>query len=126
MVISYVAVAVVAAAMNVWAASLDFRRAEKAVANAAKVEVPPSWLLPLGALKFAGAVGLIAGIAVPLLGVAAAIGLALFFVCAIFAHLRVGWYSTLPFPIAFLLFAVVTLVLRLASADNLWDLNPHL
>jgi DoxX-like family len=126
MFIGYFAVAVVAAAMNVWAASLDFRGAEQAVANGAKVEVPPSWLLPLGALKFAGAVGLIAGIAMPLIGVAAAIGLVLFFVCAIFAHLRVSWYSALPFPIAFLLFAVVALVLRLASAGNLWDLSPHL
>lgn len=126
MFIGYVAAAVVAAAMNVWAASLDFRRAETAVANAATVEVPPSWLLPLGALKVAGAIGLIAGIAVPLIGVAAAIGLVLFFVCAIFAHLRVSWYSALPFPIAFLLFAVVALVFRLASAGNLWDLSPHM
>jgi len=124
--IGYVAVAVVAAAMNIWAASLDFRRAEQAVANVAKVEVPPSWLLPLGALKFAGAIGLIAGIAMPFIGVAAAIGLVLFFVCAIFAHLRVSWYSALPFPIAFLLFAAVALVLRLVSADNLWDVSPHL
>ena len=126
MFIGYVAVAIIAAAMNVWAASLDFRRAEQAVANVAKVEVPPSWLLPLGALKFAGAVGLIAGIAMPFIGVAAAIGLVLFFVCAIFAHLRVRWYSALPFPIAFLLFAAVALVLRLASADNLWDFSPDL
>lgn len=126
MFIGYVAVAIIAAAMNVWAASLDFRRAEQAVANATKVEVPQSWLLPLGALKLAGSVGLIAGIAMPFIGVAAAIGLVLFFVCAIFAHLRVSWYSALPFPIAFLLFAVVALVLRLASADHLWDLSPHL
>jgi DoxX-like family len=90
MFIGYVTVAVVAAAMNVWASSLDFRRAEQAVANADKVEVPPSWLLPLGALKFARAVGLIAGIALPSVGVFAAIGL-----------------------------AVVALVLRLASADGL-------
>ena len=60
MLIGYVAVAVVAAAMNIWAASLDFRRAEQAVANVAAVEVPPSWLLPLGALKFAGAIGRLA------------------------------------------------------------------
>ena len=44
---------------------------------------------------------------------------------AIFAHLRVSWYSALPFPIAFLLLAIVALVLRLVSADNLWDLGPH-
>ena len=98
---------------------MDFLRAEQAVANVAKVEVPQSWLLPLGALKLAGSVGLIAGIAMPFIGVAAATGLVLFFVCAIFAHLRVSWYSALPFPIAFLLFAGVALVLRLASVDNL-------
>ena len=115
MFIGYVAVAVVAAGLNAWAAALDLRRADSAVANAAKVDVPQSWLLPLGALKLAGAVGLIAGIVVPSLGVAAAIGLVLFFVCAVFAHLRVGWYSTLPFPLVFLLFAVLALVLRLAS-----------
>jgi uncharacterized membrane protein YfhO len=118
MFIGYVAVAVVAAALNVWAAALDFRRADSAVANATKVEVPQSWLLPLGALKFAGAVGLIAGIAVPLLGVAAAIGLVLFFVCAVFAHLRVRWYATIPFPMVFLLLAALALVLRLASAES--------
>jgi hypothetical protein len=124
MFIGYVAVAAATAAMNVWAASLDLRRAEMAVANAAKVEVPSSWLLPLGILKLAGALGLIVGIVAPLIGVAAAIGLVLFFVCATFAHLRVSWYSTLPFPITFLLFALVALILRLASADDLWDLTP--
>jgi len=118
MFVGYVAVAVPAAAMNLWAASLDFRRAEMPVANAGKVGVPPTWLLPLGALKLAGALGLIVGIIVPLVGIAAAIGLILFFVCAIFAHLRVGWYATLPFPMAFLLLAVGALVLCLASAHD--------
>jgi len=50
----------------------------------------------------------------------------LFFLCAVVAHLRVGWYSTLAFPIAFLLVAVAALALRLASTGNLWDLTPHL
>ena len=115
--IGYVAVAVLAAAMNVWAASMDFRRAETAVTNAAKVEVPSSWVIPLGALKFAGALGLLAGIVVPLIGVAAAVGLILFFVCAIGAHLRVRWYATLPFPLTFLLLALCALVLRLAAVS---------
>ena len=46
---------------------------------------------------------------------AAAIGLVLFFVCAVFAHLRVRWYATLAFPGTFLLLAAAALVLRLAS-----------
>lgn len=124
--IGYVVVAVLAAAMNVWAASMDFRRTEMAVTNAATVEVPSSWVVPLGVLKLAGALGLIAGIVVPLLGVAAAIGLTLFFVCAIFAHLRVNWYATLPFPIAFLSLALCALILRLASAGSLWAIAPRL
>jgi uncharacterized membrane protein YfhO len=124
--IGYVVVAVLAAAMNVWAASMDFRRAEMAVTNASKVEVPSSWVIPLGALKFAGALGLIAGIVVPLIGVAAAAVLILFFVCAIFAHLRVSWYATLPFPIAFLLLALCALALRLTSAGSLWAIAPRL
>jgi uncharacterized membrane protein len=110
----YVVVAVLAAAANIWAAMTDFTT-ERALANAAKVGVPPSWLFPLGALKAAGALGLLVGMAVPVIGVAAAIGLVLFFVCAIFAHLRVSWYSTIPFPAAFLLLAVGALLLRLAS-----------
>jgi DoxX-like family len=111
----YIVVAVLAAAANIWAAMTDFTHAERALANAAKVGVPPSWLFPLGALKAAGALGLLVGMAVPVIGVAAAIGLVLFFVCAIFAHLRVSWYSTIPFPAAFLLLAVGALLLRLAS-----------
>jgi DoxX-like family len=71
--------------------------------------------VPLGALEFAGAVGLLAGIAVPLLGAAAAIGLILYFVCAIFAHLRIGWYATLPFPAMLLSLAVAALVLRVVT-----------
>jgi len=120
---AYVAVAVTAAAMNTWAACLDLRRADMPVTNAAKVGVPPSWLLPLGFLKLAGAIGLIVGIVTPLIGAAAAAGLVLFFVCATFAHLRVSWYSTLPVPLTFLLFAAAALILRLASADGLLDLT---
>ena len=111
----YVVVAVLTAALNGWAAMTDFLGTRTARDNAATVGVPASWLLPLGVLKAAGAAGLLAGIAVPVIGVAAAIGLVLFFVCAVFAHLRVRWYSTLAFPGTFLLLAVGALVLRLAS-----------
>jgi hypothetical protein len=40
--------------------------------------VSESWLTTLGILKAAGAVGLLVGIRVPLIGIAAAIGLVLF------------------------------------------------
>jgi hypothetical protein len=40
----------------------------------------------------------------------------LFFAAAIVAHLRVRWYSTIPFPAGFLLLAAGSLALRLATA----------
>src|SRR6266566_6685861 len=85
----------------------------------AKAGVPESWLtFPIGTLKTAGAVGLLLGvIGVPLIGTAAAIGLILFFVCAIYTHLRAGDYS-LQFGLAigFLSLAVAALVLDLAAS----------
>jgi hypothetical protein len=83
----------------------------------AKAGVPESWLTVLGILKTAGAVGLLLGlIGVPLIGRAAATGLILFFVGAIITHLRARDYSQ-QFGLAngFLLLAVATLVLSLAS-----------
>ncbi len=52
---------------------------------------------------------------VPLLGVVAAVGLVLFFVGAIITHLRAHWCSFTQ-PAAFLLLAVGSLGLRLASS----------
>lgn len=60
------------------------------VAAAQQVEVPRSWMRPLGTLLGAAALGLMAGFAVPALGVCAAAGLVLYFVGAVAAHLRVG------------------------------------
>jgi uncharacterized membrane protein len=84
-----------------------------------KAGVPESWLtLPIGTLKTAGAVGLLLGvIGVPLIGTAAAVGLILFFVCALYTHLRASDYSPqFGLAIGFLLLAVAALVLDLATA----------
>jgi hypothetical protein len=79
--------------------------------------VPESWLtFPIGTLKTAGAAGLLLGlIGVPVIGTAAAIGLILFFVCAIYTHVRASDYSS-QFALAngYLLLAVAALVLDLA------------
>jgi hypothetical protein len=49
--------------------------------------VPVSWLrFPIGTLKTLGTLGLIAGLWIPAVGIAAAAGLVLFFVCAIYTH----------------------------------------
>lgn len=85
-----------------------------------KAGVPESWLtFPIGTLKTAGAAGLLLGlIGVPLIGTAAAIGLVLFFVCAIYTHVRASDYSPqFGLAIGFLSLAVATLVLGLASSS---------
>ena len=69
----------------------------------------------LGTLKAAGAIGLLVGIAVPQIGIAAAVGLVLFFVAAIITHLRAHDYS-FGLAVVFLLLAVAALVLRLVAS----------
>jgi DoxX-like family len=111
---AYVVVTLLAAAANIFSATLDFIGFKQVLINMAKAGVPESWITMLGLLKAAGAVGLLIGIGVPLIGVTAAIGLILFFVGAIITHLRVHDYS-FGLAIVFLLLAVSALILRLAS-----------
>src|SRR5438477_5626747 len=74
MFVAYIIVPVTAAAANIFSATLDFIRFKQILVNTAKVGVPESWITMLGTLKAAGAVGLLVGIGVPPIGVAAAIG----------------------------------------------------
>ena len=111
---AYLIVTVLAAAANIFSATLDFIRFKQILINMAKVGVSESWLTMFGALKAAGALGLLVGIRVPLIGIAAAVGLVLFFVGAIITHLRVRDYS-FGLAIVFLLIAVAALVLRVAT-----------
>ncbi|KAA5832835.1 DoxX family protein [Saccharopolyspora hirsuta] len=100
--------------LNAGIAVADLAKAKFVLANSAAVQVPESWLPVLGSLKAAGALGLLLGLlGVPLIGVAAAVGLVLFFIGAVIAHVRVGEYLTIVGPGLFLAFAVATLVLAL-------------
>lgn len=72
------------------------------------------WFPHLAALLLAGAVGLLVGIAWAPLGIAAAAGVALYFVGALIAHLRAKDPAIFP-PLMFLALAVAALVLRIAS-----------
>lgn len=75
--------------------------------------LPRKWVPVLGMLLAAGTAGLLAGFAVPLLGTLAACGLVLYFIGAIFAHLRVGSRDIVG-GIVFLSTAVAALALNLA------------
>ena len=117
MVTAYVIVTGVAVALTALSGVAALVHFTPIVPAMARVGVPESWLtFPIGTLKVAGAVGLLLGLAgVPLIGTAAAIGLVLYFVCAIYTHVRAGDYST-QFGLAngFLGLAVASLVLGLA------------
>ena len=52
--------------------------------------IPRRYVPVLGGLLAAGTTGLLAGLAIPALGIAAAAGLVLYFTGALVAHLRVG------------------------------------
>ena len=91
--IAYVAVTIVVALASGCAAVLNFAGAEPVKVAADKVRVPRKWMIPLGILLACAAAGLLAGFAVPVLGMAAAIGLVAYFLCAVSAHLRVGDHS---------------------------------
>src|SRR5713101_8030848 len=112
---AYIVVALLAAAANIFSATLDFIRYKPILINMARAGVPESWINMLGILKAAGALGLLVGIGVPLIGTAAAVGLILFFVGAIITHLRAGDYS-FGLAVVFLLLAVAALGLRMASS----------
>ncbi len=109
---AYVVVSVLAAAANIFSATCDFVRYKQVSIAMAKAGVPESWMTRLGILKAAGALGLLAGIGMPLIGTAAAVGLILFFIAAIITHLRARDYS-FGLAAVFLLLAVAALALGL-------------
>ncbi|MEW9552529.1 DoxX family protein [Nonomuraea sp. NPDC050783] len=83
--------------------------------------VPETWLVfPIGALKVAGALGLALGLlGVPLISTASAAGLVLYFVCALYTHLRVhDFVPQFYLAIVFLALAVTTLTLDPALVVN--------
>ena len=72
---AYIIVTAAAAAANIYAAMNDFTRPAWLLANMRKLGVPESSLPILGVLKAAGALGLLIGIRMPMIGIAAAVGL---------------------------------------------------
>jgi len=111
---AYIVVTILAAAANIFSATLDFIRFKQILINMARVGVSESWITIFGILKAAGALGLLIGMSVPLIGIAAGSGLVLFFVSAIITHVRAHDYS-FGLAIVFLLLALAALVLRVAS-----------
>jgi len=106
-------VVILAGAANIYAAINDFTRPAWLRDNMTKLGVAERWLPTLGILKALGGVGVLAGILIPVIGVAAAAGLVLFFAGAIVVVLRSRWYAHMPFPAVWLTLALAALIMRL-------------
>jgi DoxX-like family len=107
--VTYLVITILAALANGYAASLNFVGAESVKVVADNVQVSQRCMIPFGVLLASGATGLVTGFAVPVLGTAAAVGLVVYFVCALSAHVRVrdpqvgGAFSFLVLAVAALI-----------------------
>jgi uncharacterized membrane protein YphA (DoxX/SURF4 family) len=80
------------------------------------VGIPLKHFPLLAACEFAGAVGLVIGIWRPLIGIAAGIGLILYFVGAVVSHLRVGDFKGIGSAAFMLVLATGVLALRVLTS----------
>lgn len=107
----------VTAAANLSVAVADLLRAQFVLDNSAEVNVPARWLPALAAAKGAGGAGVALWfLDVPRLPIAAAAGLACFFVGANLAHLRAQVFHNIAFPGIYLALSLSSLVLLVLDA----------
>jgi hypothetical protein len=109
----YIVVSVLLAALLIHAAGRKLSHRPDVVASYARVGVPEHRLKVLAMLLLAGAIGVVAGIFVAPIGIAAALCLAVYFALAIAAHMRHGDLANVATPVVMLALSVVVLVLRL-------------
>lgn len=114
MFIATVVVSVLLALAAIGSAAAKLTKNPKVVENLTKVNVPMSWLPRLAVAEIAGGVGLLVGLAVPAIGIAAAIGLILYFVGAVITHVKASDKELAP-PAMFALLGVAALVLRIVT-----------
>ncbi|MEV0288947.1 DoxX family protein [Kribbella sp. NPDC050820] len=85
----YLAATLLAATLTASAAVANLIGHAYPKSQADKLNVPHTWMRPLGTLLGAASLGLLAGLAIPPLGLLASAGLVLYFLGALAAHLRV-------------------------------------
>jgi hypothetical protein len=113
----YVVVTILAVLANGYAATVNLIGAKSVKLIADEIRVSQKWMIPFGMLLASGAVGLLIGFAVPVLGTLAAIGLVLYFICALSAHIRVR-DPKVAGAVSVLMLAVAALVADLAYRNH--------
>jgi hypothetical protein len=116
MFIAYTVAAILLALLMAASGGLLMARTEDMKTTMAALHVPETWFTPLALLKFAGALGLLAGIFYRPLGIAAGIGLVLYFAGAVVAHLRVKDVKGMPVPVVLVVLTAAPVILGIASA----------
>lgn len=99
---AHVTFVVLGALMAAFSAASVFLQAKWVVEPLAEYRVPQSWWPWLGTAKAAGAIGLLIGLAFPIVGVIAAVGLVAYFAGAVITVVRARWYSHIPFPLMYM------------------------
>lgn len=98
-----------------FSAAANALHARWVVASLTAYGVPRSWWPWLSAAKAAGAVGLVVGLFVPVVGVLAGVGLVLYFIGAVVTVLRAGFVRHLPGPLLYLVPVGAALALRIGA-----------
>jgi hypothetical protein len=116
MFIAYTIIALIVSLLLVPSGVFKLRRNPNVVHSIHEVVgVPLRWFPWLAACEFAGAAGLLIGIVWWPLGIAAALGVAVYFIGASIGHVRVKDFKGLPTPAVMVLIAIVILVVRSLS-----------
>ena len=114
--IAYLVVTIVFALMAVFSGVGKIRRDPHQVRVIHEtVGVPLKFFPLLAACEFAGALGLLAGIEWPPLGIAGGVGLVIYFVGAVVSHLRAGDFKGIGSAAFMLVVAAGALVMRVLT-----------
>jgi DoxX-like family len=114
MFVAYAVVAIVLSVALVASGGAKLTNQPRVVDGIGGLGVPLSWFPALALAEIAGAIGLIIGLWVPALGIAAGIGVVLYFLGALAAHLRANDRGFAA-PVVLGLLAVAAIALRIAS-----------
>ncbi|WP_330932460.1 DoxX family protein [Spiractinospora alimapuensis] len=112
---AYVILTLVAAAMVGFSAGALYLNASVVTAGLVRYGVPRSWWPWLATAKALGAVGLLVGLAVPAVGVAAGIGLVLYFTGAVATIVRARVFTHVPVPLFYAAPVVAALALGVTA-----------
>jgi uncharacterized membrane protein YphA (DoxX/SURF4 family) len=114
--VAYLVLAVVIALVATMSAVMKLKRDPKVLESIQTVRFPAEKLPLLAALELAGAAGVILGFWVKPLGIAAAVGLVLYFICAAGSHVRVSDTKGIGAPVVLALIAAVVVALTISQA----------